>query len=113
MGLFGGILKRTIGNIFPKNTKVGQFLGSTRTAGSGVIGKVFEKKEAERVAAGLPYGKQIANKKDMGLFSGISGGVSFGKNQTIILALAGVIFAVALAATRGFGLFAGKKTKRR
>lgn len=50
MGLLDGLIK----NVFPKNTVFGKALGSTRTAGTGLVGGIFEKKEkARREAAGL------------------------------------------------------------
>lgn len=52
MGLLDGLVK----NVFPKNTKLGKLLGSTRKSGTGIIGGIFEKKEKARLdeSASLP-----------------------------------------------------------
>ncbi len=107
MGLFKDIAGG-VANVFgiPNNTKLGQFLGSPLSA--------TEKNARKGRNTGVvgPGQSGPINNGNMGLFSGVSGGISFGKNQSIILGIAAVIFAVALAVTRGFGLFAGKRRRR-
>lgn len=127
MGLFGGLIKNTVGRIFPKNTVVGKILGSDRKAGTGLIGNVFEKKakaknEAPKTqTSGLLMPNIIGHQGSLlgsgsniksailgqsGIFSGSSGSaqVSTGKDQTKAL----VPIVIAIAVAFGLLLFGGK-----